>query len=124
MQKIGKFGMNNPDIAVNVLLNSENGIHTARRSELNKKEASKLTYYRWQIKNRQCTAINNISRLLSKLNGKSSLAYHFCMNCLNGFWKVSPRGTGISNSTMSGAAAMVMLKLKCLLRKKIVEILQ
>ena len=46
MQKIGKFGMNNPDIAVNVLLNSENGIHTARRSELNKKEASKLTYYR------------------------------------------------------------------------------
>ena len=45
MQKVGKFGMNNPDIAVNVLFNSESGIHTARRSELNKKEASKLTYY-------------------------------------------------------------------------------
>ena len=31
------------------------------------------------------TAIKNISRLLSKLNGKTKCVYHYCMNCLNGF---------------------------------------
>ena len=41
--------------------------------------------------NRHYTAIKNISRFLSKLNGKSSHAYSFCMNHLNGFWTVSSR---------------------------------
>ena len=31
------------------------------------------------------TAIINILRLLSKLNGETKRAYHFCMKCLNGF---------------------------------------
>lgn len=38
---------------------------------------------------RHYTAIKNISRLLSKLNGKSSHAYSICMNHLDGFWSVS-----------------------------------
>ena len=37
------------------------------------------------------TATKNISRLLSKLNGKTRRAYHFCMNCLNGFRTESAR---------------------------------
>ena len=40
---------------------------------------------------RHFTVIKNISRLLSKLNGKTKRAYHFCMNCLNGFWTASAR---------------------------------
>ena len=40
---------------------------------------------------RHYTAINNISKLLSKLNGKTRRAYHFCMNCLNGFRTESAR---------------------------------
>ena len=35
--------------------------------------------------NKHYTAIKSISRLLSKLNGKTRRAYHFCMNCFNGF---------------------------------------
>ena len=34
---------------------------------------------------RHYTAIKNVSRLLSKLNRKTRRAYHFCMNCFNGF---------------------------------------
>ena len=41
---------------------------------------------------RHYTAIKNIPRLLSKLNGKTRRAYHYCMNCLNGFWLGSARG--------------------------------
>ena len=37
------------------------------------------------------TAIKSISRLVSKLNGKTKRAYHYCMNCLNGFRKASAR---------------------------------
>ena len=33
---------------------------------------------------RHYTAIKNISRPLSKLNGKTERAYHFFMNCLDG----------------------------------------
>ena len=40
---------------------------------------------------RHYTTIKSLSRLLSKLNGKIQHAYHYCMNCLNGFGKVSAR---------------------------------
>ena len=40
---------------------------------------------------RHHTAIKNISRLLSKLNEKTKRAYHFCINCLNGFRTGSAR---------------------------------
>ena len=41
--------------------------------------------------NRHYTAIKNKSRLLSKLNGKSSHRYGFCINHLNCFWTPSSR---------------------------------
>ena len=37
------------------------------------------------------TVIKNISRLLSKLNGKTQHASHYCMNCLNSFCTDSAR---------------------------------
>ena len=40
---------------------------------------------------RQYTTINKTSRFLSKLDGKSRHAYHFCMNCLNSFLTESAR---------------------------------
>ena len=40
---------------------------------------------------RHFTTIKSISRLLSKLSGKTRRAYYFCMNCLNCFWKASAR---------------------------------
>ena len=40
---------------------------------------------------RHYTAIKSISKLLSKLNGRTRHAYHYCMNCLNGFWTGSAR---------------------------------
>ena len=40
---------------------------------------------------RHYTAIKNISRLLSKLNGKTKRAYHFCMSCLSSFRTESAR---------------------------------
>lgn len=65
MQKIGKFGMNNPDIAVNVLLNSENGIHTARRSELDRKSSKQANLLMIvDEENRHYTAIKYMLRFL------------------------------------------------------------
>ena len=40
---------------------------------------------------RHYTAIKKIFRLLSKLNGKTQHAFHYCMNCLNGFRRASAR---------------------------------
>ena len=40
---------------------------------------------------RHYTTIKSISRLLSKLKGKTRRVYHLCMNCLNGFRKASAR---------------------------------
>ena len=40
---------------------------------------------------RHHNTIKSISRVLSKLNGKTQHAYHCCMNCLNGFRKASAR---------------------------------
>ena len=41
---------------------------------------------------RHYNAIKSISRLLSSLNGKTKRAYHYCMNCLNGFRTALARG--------------------------------
>ena len=40
---------------------------------------------------RHYMAIKNLSRVLSKLNGKTQHAYRYCMNCLNGFRTGSAR---------------------------------
>ena len=88
IKKIDKFEKNNPDIAVNVLFSKKKNqnIYTAQRSERNvkcKKQVNLLMIVDGE--KRHYTAIKNISRLLSKLNGKTQHAYHYCMNCLNGF---------------------------------------
>ena len=92
IKKIDKFEKNNPGIAVNVLFsnNKNQNIYTARRSERNvkcKKQVNLLMIVDGE--KRHYTTIKSISRLLSKLNGKTRRAYHFCMNCLNGFRKAS-----------------------------------
>ena len=72
--------------------NKNQNIYTARRSERNvkcKKQVNLLMIVDGE--KRHYTTIKSISRLLSKLNGKTRRAYHFCMNCLNGFRKASAR---------------------------------
>ena len=87
IKKIDKFEKNNPDIAVNELFSNKIYIYTVRRSERNvkcKKQVNLLM--KVDGEKRHYTAIKGISRLLSNLNGKTRRAYHFCVNCLNGFW--------------------------------------
>ena len=84
IKKIDKFEKNNPDIAVDVFFSKKKSqnIYAARRSKRNvkcKKEVNLLMIVDGE--KRRYTAIKNISRLLSKLNGKTKRAYHYCMNC-------------------------------------------
>ena len=114
IKKIDKFEKNNPGIPVNVLFSKKKSqnIYTAHRSELNvkcKKQVNLLMIVDGQ--KRHYTVIKNISRLLSKLNGKTKRAYHYCMICLNDFRTES-------TSIMNTAAAMVTSRLRCLLKKK------
>ena len=93
-KKIDNSEKNNLGIAVNVLFsnNKSQNIYTTRRSERNvksKKQVNLLMIV--DSEKRYYTAIKDISRLLSKLNGKTRCAYHFCMNCLNGFRTESAR---------------------------------
>ena len=94
IKKIDKFEKNNPVIAVNVLFSNKKSqdIYTARRSGRNikcEKQVNLLMIVDGE--KRHYIAIKNISRLLSKLNGKTKRAYHYCMNCLNGFRTGSAR---------------------------------
>ena len=108
IKKTDKFEKNNPGMAVNLLFsnNKNQNIYTARRSESNvkcKKRVNLLMIVNGE--KRHYTAIKNISRLLSKLNGKIQHADHYCMNCLNGF-QTGQQGISI----MSTAAAMATLR--------------
>ena len=94
IKKIDKFEKNNPSIAVNVLFSKKKSqnIYRARRSKYNvecKKQVNLLMIE--DGGKRHYTAIKSISKLLSKLNGRTRRAYHHCMNCLNGFWTGSAR---------------------------------
>ena len=96
IKKIDKFEKSNSGIAVNVFFSNKKSldedIYTVRRSEHNvkcKKQVNLLMIVDGE--KRHYTAIKSISRLLSKLNGKTRRAYHYCMNCLNGFWTASAR---------------------------------
>ena len=78
-KKIVKFQKGNLDIAVNVLLNKKKNIYTVRRS--GRKEKCKKQVNLLMIENgekRNYTTVKNISRLLSKLNGKTKRVYHYC----------------------------------------------
>ena len=83
-------------MAVNVLFSNrksqKKNIYTVRRSGRNvkcKKQVNLLTIVDGE--ERHYTEIKNISRLLSKLNGKIKRAYHCCMNYLIGFRTESAR---------------------------------
>ena len=67
-------------------------IYTVRWSEHNvkcKKQVNLLMIEDGE--KRHYTAIKNISRLLKSLNTTHKGAYHFFMDCLNGFWTASAR---------------------------------
>ena len=92
IKKIDKFEKNNPGIAVNVLFSNKKNQNISRRSERNikcKKQVNLIMIVDGE--KRHYTTIKSISRRLSKLSGKTRCAYHFCMNCLNGFRKASAR---------------------------------
>ena len=93
INKISKFEKRNPEIAVNVLFVSGRSIFVARRSEFNSKrdkQANLLMIVDGE--KRHYTAVKSLSRLLSSENSKGRKgAYHFCVNCLNGFRTESAR---------------------------------
>ena len=91
IQKIDKFEKNNPGKAVNVLF---------------KKQANLLMIVDGE--KRHYTAIKNISKFFSKLNGKTRCAYHFCMNCLNGFGTSSARDKHHEYCSSSGQVKIKM----------------
>ena len=90
IKKIDKFEKNNPDMAANVLFNNKKNqkksIYTVRSSGRNgkcKKQVNLLMIEDGE--KRHYTSIKGISRLLKSLSATHKSAYHFCMNCLNGF---------------------------------------
>ena len=118
IKKIDKFEKNNPGIAVNMLFSNKKGqkknIYTVRRSEPNvkcKKHVNLLMIEngeKWHY-----TAIKTISRLLKSLNATHKDAYHFCMNCLNGFRTSSVRDKHYEYCSSNGH-----VKVKCQLKKR------
>ena len=86
--------MNKSGMAVNVLFSSKKNqnIYTAHRSERNVKCKKQINLLMTEDGGkRHYTAIKGISRLLKFLNATNKDAYHFCMNCLNGFQTGSAR---------------------------------
>ena len=90
IKKIDQFEKNNPGKAVNVLFSSKKSqkknIYIVRSSERNvkcKKQANLLMIE--DCEKRHYTSIKGISRLLKSLSANHKTAYHFCMNCVNGF---------------------------------------
>ena len=111
IKNIDKFEKNNPGIAVNVLFSKKKSqnIYTVRRSKHNvecKKQVNLLMIE--DGGKRHYTATINISRLLSKLNGKTRRAYHFCMNCLNGFRAESARDKHYEYCSSNGHVKVTM----------------
>ena len=75
-----------------MLFSNKGSLYTVHRSGRNvkcKKQVNLLMIEDGQ--KRHYTAIKDISRLLKSLNAPHRGAYHFCMNCLNGFRKSSAR---------------------------------
>ena len=85
-------------------------IYTVRRSERNvkcKKQVNSLKIA--DDEERHYTAIKSISRILSKLNGKTKRAFHFCMNCLNGLRTKSARDKHYEYYSSNGHVKVNML---------------
>ena len=54
------------------------------------------------------TAIKNVSRFLSKLNGRTRRTYHYCINCLNGFRTESARDKHYEYCSSNGLVKVTM----------------
>ena len=100
-KKISKFEKNNHGVAVNVLFvkeieskNASKGgrVYVARRSDYNRRSKQVNLLMIVEGEKRHYTAVKNLSRLLSSENSKGRKgAYHYCVNCLNGFRTESAR---------------------------------
>ena len=82
IKKIDKVEKSNPGISVNMLFNNtkiqKKNMYAVRRSERNMKCKKQVTLLMIvDGEERHYNAIKNISRLLSRLNGKTKRAYHF-----------------------------------------------
>ena len=70
----------------------KNNIKVPGRSEFNSKRGKQANLLMIvDGENRHYTAVKSLSRLLKSLNAKHHGAYHFCVNCLNGFRTESAR---------------------------------
>ena len=111
IQKVSKFERNNDGIAVNVLFSNVKykDIYSACRSEFNgkcKKQVNLLMVV--DAEKRHYTTIKNITRLLSKINGKIQHAYNHCMNCLNCFRTSSERNKHYEYCSSNGPVKVKM----------------
>ena len=96
IKKIDKFEKNNPGIEVNVLFSNKKSqkknkyiVHRPERNVKFKNQVNLLMIEDGE--KRHYTTIKGLSSLLKSLNATHKGAYHFCMNCLNGFWTESAR---------------------------------
>ena len=71
IKKIHKFEKNDPGIGVNVLFSNKGSLCTSRRYERNVNCKKQVNLLMIDGEKRHYTVIKNISRLLSKLNGKT-----------------------------------------------------
>ena len=111
LNTIGKFGKNNPGIAVNVLFASGGKrIFIVRRSEFNNKRSSKQVNLLMITdgENRHYTAKKSLSRLLKSTNASHNRAYHFCVNFLNGFSTESARDKHYKYCSSHGEVSVKM----------------
>ena len=111
IKKIDKFEKNNLGIAVNVLFSKKKSqnIYTVCRSKHNVECEKQVNLLMIEDGGkRHYTAIKSISRLLSKLNGRTRLAYHYCINCLNGFRAVSARDKHYDYCSKNGHVKVTM----------------
>ena len=113
IKKNGKFEKNNPAITVNVLFSNKKpqkkNIYTVHRSEHNvkcKKHVNLLMIEDGE--RRHYTKIKGISRLLKSLHATHKGAYHFFMNCLNGFRTKSARDKHFEFCSSNGHVSVKM----------------
>ena len=114
IKKIDKFEKNNLGIAVNVLFSKKKSqnIYTVCRSKHNVECEKQVNLLMIEDRGkRHYTAIKSISRLLSKLNGRTRLAYHYCINCLNGFRTVSARDKHYDYCSRNGHVRRKIVKI-------------
>ena len=111
LNKIAKFEKRNYEIAVNVLFVSKKSIFIARRSEFNSKRSKPVNLLMiTDGENRHYTAVKSLSRLLGSMNASHNGAYHFCVNCLNGFRTESARDKHYKYCSSHGEVTVKMPK--------------